>query len=264
MRDDMSHLTEEDLIAYHYAFGENRAAAEAHLAECAACRANFEALQRTLTAAGSAPLPERGDAYGAEVWRRLQPQLTARPGRWLGLRWGAWIAPRPMVLAGALAVLLVAAFFAGRFTRPVETPVAPLTSAATSAQVRDRILLVAVGDHLERSQMVLVELVNAKPGAALDISAEQQRAGDLVAASRLYRQTAERVGETGVASVLDELERVLVEIANSPSKISSPQLAELRKRIESRGILFKIRMVGTEVREREKTAQPLTGARKTS
>ena len=37
--------------------------------------------------------------------------------------------------------------------------------------------------------------------------------------SRLYRQAAVRAGEPGVASVLDELERVLIEVANSPPPV---------------------------------------------
>ncbi len=266
MKDAMDHLTDEELVDYHYASGGNRdAGATAHLSQCAACRADFEALERTLAAVDAAPVPERGDDYGAQVWRRVEARLAARPGRSWRFDWGEWLAPRRLALAGAMAALLVAAFLAGRFAGP--RPVVPTptgSDVAATAQGRDRILLVAVGDHLERSQMVLVELVNAKPGAALDISGEQQRAQDLVAANRLYRQTAERVGETGVANVLDELERVLVEIANSPAKVSSPQLAELRKRIESRGILFKIRVVGTDLRARQKTAAPPAETRKTS
>ena len=44
-------------------------------------------------------------------------------------------------------------------------------------QAGERVLLVAVGDYLERSQMVLFELANANPKDPLDISAEQERAG---------------------------------------------------------------------------------------
>jgi vacuolar-type H+-ATPase subunit E/Vma4 len=72
----------------------------------------------------------------------------------------------------------------------------------------------------------------------------------LVGANRLYRQTALNAGEAGMASVLDQLERVLVEVANSPSEVSSKQLESLRKRIESQGILFKVRVVGSDVRKR--------------
>ena len=57
-----------------------------------------------------------------------------------------------------------------------------------------------------------------------------------------------------MASVLDDLERVLIEVANSPSTISSAQLEAIQHRIEAKGILFKIRVVGTQVQEREKSA----------
>jgi anti-sigma factor RsiW len=67
----------------------------------------------------------------------------------------------------------------------------------------------AVGDHLERSQMVLVELAHADTSGELDISAERQLADDLVASNRLYRQTAQQMGHANVAGLLDELERVL-------------------------------------------------------
>jgi hypothetical protein len=153
----------------------------------------------------------------------------------------------------ALAASLVVAFLVGR--RFPDTPSQPLTPA-----VRERILLVAIGDHLERSQMVLVELANAPTDGPLDVSAERASANDLVSANRLYRQTAARSGETALVSMLEELERVLVEVAAGPERLSPASLGELQRRIESRGLLFKIRVVGSQVREREK-AKPPSGAR---
>ena len=47
---------------------------------------------------------------------------------------------------------------------------------AADPQAGERVLLVAVGDYLERSQMVLIELANASPKGTLDISSEQERA----------------------------------------------------------------------------------------
>jgi hypothetical protein len=44
--------------------------------------------------------------------------------------------------------------------------------AATDAMTGERILMVAVGDYLERSQMVLIELANASPRAQMDIFSE--------------------------------------------------------------------------------------------
>ena len=89
------------------------------------------------------------------------------------------------------------------------------------------------------------------PRSPLDISAEQERAADLVSESRLYRQTADHTGDTAVASVLDDLDRVLLEI-RTPRRRSLPDdLEKLRQRLEAEGILFKIRVLGSNVRNQE-------------
>ncbi len=121
--------------------------------------------------------------------------------------------------------------------------------------MRERVLLVAVGDHLERSQMVLVELVNANPDRKMDISDEQKWAEDLLVANRLYRQTAARTGDENVAVVLEDLERVLVEIAHSPSTLSREELAEIRKRIESQGNLIQGSLAGLADARRPKSGK---------
>ena len=247
----MRHLSEEELVLRFYGEAEAPAALEAHLGECPVCRQADEALRLALTAADAWPAPERGEGYGAQVWARLAPRLEPRPApsRRLSTR-------RGLLALLATAAALVAAFEAGRHWPGPPRP-APRTAAVPP--VRERILLVAVGDHLRRSQMVLVELANAAGDGPVDVSGERALAGDLVADSRLYRQAAARAGETGLGSVLDELERVLVEVANGPSTLSSRQLDELRERIESKGILFKVRVLGSQVREREKEARARPG-----
>jgi hypothetical protein len=168
----------------------------------------------------------------------LEPRLRATRRA----RWTPWLGG----LAAAAALVL--AFWLGRVTNPP----APPAAAPTQEQVRERVLLVAVGDHLERSQMVLLEVVNAPIDADTDLSASRRSAGELAAANRLYRQAAVRAGEPAVASVLDDLERVLVEIAHSPQPASSDEIGRLRQRIESKGLLLKVRVIGSQVREKQK------------
>ncbi len=238
----MNHLTEDQLVLHYYREQDAPAGAEAHLAECGACRSSYEALCGTLNALRDMPVPERGANYGTDVWRRIRPQIApARPGqeRRRVSQWVQW---------GAIAAMLAAAFFLGRVTQqPKET------ATAIPGQVKERILMVAVGDHLDRSQMVLAELVNTKPGESLDISGEQARVEDLVSENRLYRQAAFKAGDTNVSNLLEELERVLLEVAHTPAQLNSAEFDDLRQRIESQGILFKIRIVGSTVRERQKT-----------
>jgi hypothetical protein len=95
---------------------------------------------------------------------------------------------------------------------------------------------------------------NADVESAGQLRAEQAMARELVAANRLYRQTAEQTGDGSTGDVLDELERVLLEIANTPDDATRAELDALRARIASRGLLFKVRVVHSEMRERERQA----------
>ncbi len=253
----MNHLNEEQLVLYYY--GETTPDpnvdqnVEKHLGECEECRSAYHALQRVLNSVDSLPVPDRPADYEAQVWRSIEGSLPRR--RSFMPRWLSW---RPMLAAAAMAALLVGAFFAGRIERGKK-----VTGVATSgdSQVRERVLLVAVGDHLQRSQSVLVELANAGTAGSghLDISYEQRRAEDLLEENRLYRQTATSAGDDNTASMLDELERVLLEIAHSPSNVSEKQLDGLRKQIEDRGIIFKVKVFGKQVEERESAPAPASG-----
>jgi len=239
----MRHWSEEEMVLHFYG---DESEDSAHLSECDECRVRCQEIAQFLQGLDEMPAPARPPGYAAEVWRRLEPRLTAPPPirpKWQRLVW-----------SGAIAAALVVAFAAGWMLSRRNVPV--VTQAP--ALVRDRILLVTVGDHLERSRMVLVELANAP--AQADISSEREFAQDLLAANRLYRQTAADTGEGAVESLLEDLERVLLEIARSPERISAVDLEELRGRIESQGILFKIRVVESELRSRVPTAQQEGGS----
>lgn len=238
------HPGEEDLILRHYGEPSVAARVEDHLARCGECRSRAEEIAGTLALLdAAATVPERDEAYGRRVWQSLSPRL-ASPGVRRPL-----FAARPWILATGFAAVVVAAFLAGRLFPRTPAPPAPL-----SAAVRERILLVAVGDHLERSEMVLLEFVNTGAG---EPGRETRTAEHLVQANRLYRQSAVHAGDRNVAAVLDELERVLLEVAHAPTPASREAL---RRRIESEGTVFKIRILSSQVREREKPV-PSVGTR---
>jgi len=53
-----------------------------------------------------------------------------------------------------------------------------------------------------------------------------------------------------------------VEVAHRPSSMSPSDLADIRSRIESRGLLFRVRVIETQVREKEKeTTKTAAGTR---
>jgi hypothetical protein len=157
-----------------------------------------------------------------------------------------------LATAGALAVILVATYVAGRSSVP--PPPEAQRAGVPSDAARERVLLAAVGSHLDRSRVVLTEIAHRNGGGTADIAPEQATAADLAADNRLYRQAAARNGDAAVASVLEDLERVLVEIASSPSPVSHADLARWREQIQTKGLLFKVTVMGSRVRERQQDA----------
>jgi hypothetical protein len=240
------HLTEDDLILHYYGEQPEQGDGAIHLGSCEVCRSRLAVLQRVLNSMDTLPVPERDPAYGARVWQRLEPQIV-RPW-WHYKSWKSWLlgdlrTRQKIFVAAAVTCAMLIAFFAGRYSpRPDASPVA-------QGQVRERVLLVALGHHLERSQMILVEIANAPDDASLNIAGERAMAETLVEANRLYRQTALATGQNAAASVLDDLERILLEVAHSPDQLDAEDLAELQKRIEEQGLLFKVRVFGSQLRE---------------
>jgi len=239
-------LTEEQLVLHYYGEPGDSLEAERHIEECAQCRALYASFQRVLNVVASDPVPERGEDYGAEVWRRIEAKLPSRRWQWL---WAGSPALRWAFASAAMIALLAVAFLVGRqFPNRTAAPV-----VAADPQAREQVLVVAMVDYLDRSQMVLVELANSNASGPLDISAEQERAQELISDTRLYRQTAASTGDTSVTAILDEIERVMLDIARGPSRLSSVELGALRSRLQAEGILFKIRVVNSNMRSQEET-----------
>ena len=251
----MNHPDEQRLMEYAAGDAVDAKAIEQHLGECAACRDSVESVRRVVAVASAMEVPEPDAGFETRIWRGVRAELDPRPA-FAG--WREWFSLRRLAAATAMAVVVLAAFLAGRFWPRPEVGLGPATAVATP-QVRERILLVAVGDHLDRAQSILLEISNAEPasgtsGKTVDISREQKRAEELLGANRLYRQTALHTGDAPVADVLDELEPLLVELANGPSEVPASELEALQKRIAARGLLLKVRVVNSNVREKERAA----------
>lgn len=243
----MQHLDEEELVLHYY--GESPGEAiQGHLRSCHQCRKLAEEIRRALEAVDDLPLPERDEHYGQQVWQRLQPRLRRRSHWGLGRHW---------TLAAAVAFLMVAAFLAGRYWVP-STP----EMASISAEGRQRILLAAVAEHLEQARLLLVEVANAPAEDDLDISSEQDLAIDLAESNRFYRQAALGSDHAAVADLLDQLERILLDIAHSPPQLPADELEEIQQRIDSDGLLFKLHVVSATVQQQQiEAAQDLARQR---
>ena len=162
------------MLAYYRELpAPDQAAADNHLAACETCRAARTQLVETLGLVDAAPAAEAPPGFERVMWARVEAALPPPSG----LR--AWFVPRWALAAAGAAVVVVAAFVAGRWSGGAVTPPPTETVAVTApaSDTPERILLVAAGDHFDRSQMVLAELVNADPSQAGILDAERAPGG---------------------------------------------------------------------------------------
>ncbi|HWF05756.1 MAG TPA: hypothetical protein VHA06_18865 [Candidatus Angelobacter sp.] len=239
----MNHLSEEQIILHYYGDAEGEPEIERHLGACPDCKAEFARVQAMLQQIEPIEVPEPLATFEEKTWLNLRDQLPAR-----GSFFKRLLGPQQKwAFAGAMALLLAAAFLAGRFWPHVSDKSIAGQPNQPAQGNPQRVVLVAVGDHLERSQMLLVEIMNADGKGSVDFSAEQSQARDLLDNNHLYRVSAQQAGDPQVARLLDQLGRVLAEVANGPTEVSSGDLQQVRHTIQSEGLLFKVRVVGSEV-----------------
>lgn len=237
-RDARPHLTEDELALLHYGELEARAGAARHLMSCAACRAEYDELVAVLREVDALRPSEPEGGYGERLWERLAPRLAARPVRRRPSvnRWAA---------AAVLLLVLAAGFLAGRMSLRGPVGPSPIPEAA-----RARILRAAVEEHLERSTRTLLEVANRG-----DAAVAQTDARGLLGSNRLYRQSLAGAGEVDLVRLLEDLERVLTDIANGDAGDGDDGMAAIRDRIEERGLLFKLRIVTSRLRREQRDTQ---------
>jgi hypothetical protein len=261
------------MILYYYGESSEDSSIRDHLDSCGSCRSEYQNLQRSLAVVTADSVPERPADYGSRVWHQVQSQLRARrrfswavlwPFQWsssdVGRRTSdvgprtSDVGRRTLWAGSVVAVLIVGAFLLGRYWPHPQPPAVVEQATPVSLQAREQVLLSAIADHLEQSQLVLMEIAHSPEGGEVDIAASQAIAREALKANRIYKQAAARNGEPGLASILDDLELILLDIVHSPSTVSPAQIDEIRLRIQAQEILFKLRVLGSRVRERQKDA----------
>jgi hypothetical protein len=281
------HLSQEELILQYYgeaALGDR----SSHLADCSECTSELARLAAVLDRVTPAEAPEPADDYESRVWDRLHWRLRAekKSNRNAWVKWLAVAAVTALAFIGGLlwnrrpdktpADLVASNTSSGGVTTPTSTSPSAVTVAshdgrpATAAQApgattvapitRDRILFVVVGEHFDESERMLIELTNITPtdGTEMNLDIERAKAEELLASNRLYRRTALDRGEESVATLLDELEPILLQIAHAPDDMTAEELRSMQKRVEAKGLVFKLRVVRADVSKKStpRPAQP--------
>ena len=102
--------------------------------------------------------------------------------------------------------------------------------------------------HFEKSETLLVAFRNVRmnePGAAAEVAYERKRAQQLVLQNMMLRREADASGDVQISSLLENLEPILIDIANLPNKPDKDALRVIRQRVERKNIVPLLRVNST-------------------
>jgi hypothetical protein len=238
-------IEEDEMILHYYGESADREAIDRALAEDAELRARYERLRGELDRLPKLELPEADADLAARVWSGIRPELEPyRPfGRIFDRLRDEWRFRPGFALAAAATLALAAGILIGRGSQETVPP-AVAEAPALSEGARERLLLASVGDHLDGSARLLTTIANSSDAATL--GEKRDWAASLAVTNRLYRAAAERSGQRKIVALLDELEPLLLELANAPAESpdSIEELSATKERIDQKDLLFKLRVTG--------------------
>jgi hypothetical protein len=215
--------------------------------EWSAFMARLDAATRTAGDRGQviafASPPEAGKAAPAVTGFGLGRGFRRPDRRFAGL----------LTMAALLALVALSVFVASRAGRSLVAPAGSVPEIAGSVgspgekEVPVREGLATVGmRHLERSKLVVLGLAN-KDGEAstpADWEYERELATGLLNDTRLYRLAAEQRGLNSLASVMKDLELVLLQ-ASMAEGTDQRALPQIQRLIQKRGLVHKMDVVAT-------------------
>ena len=150
--------------------------------------------------------------------------MLSPPWRWL---------PAPLSVAG---------YGSTERRRPLQETMLSKTSRELPI-LRERVVVVVLSDHLDRTERLLMELKHADAGSAGMISPLQDEAQSLLAANRICRQNAKHDDDPALATALDRLDHLLVQLANQPGGLNSTTISKLQDEMNADGLLFEVRVL---------------------
>jgi hypothetical protein len=240
--------------------GRERDAVAAHVDRCARCRAEHEALRAVVDALAADPFRQQARAAEPPIGARA---MAARVEGCLQAEAPRGARPHALLLAvpAALAVLLLAVLLLPKLAMPLRP--APAAARATipppeaSSLVTEEALLQIernlarehAARYLSEAGDLLLSVaatgLDCEPGeATLDVGRAPERSRELLERRRLVVDEAE---VASARAVLDDVELALREVALLPSCVRRGDVERVRREVEDRQLLMRIRLMTREL-----------------
>jgi len=255
----MNKITEQDLVLYHYGelSGDESKAIRLLINSDQQLSAQYKELSLLLGAADEWKPANVAENFEQKIWKSVNKEIEAsgnklqvqRSSVSLWQRVSGWLLSglyHPAPVLALVVVLVSVAYFTGRYDQHQDNINDPAELLASlSSETRDKILFQSVTSHLERSSRLLTTVsMGTTPQSEIDIT-EQKWARQLLMSNRLFSKAAKQSGQWRIVSLLDELEPILIEMANSSENTLSTR-EQIKQRIKSQKLIFKTKAFKTE------------------
>lgn len=146
---------------------------------------------------------------------------------------------QPAFVFSVVAVAIAMAFISGRLVEHQEMIDNPEQMIASlDDEARQNILVQSVSLHLERTSRLMTSIkVSDQPTLVAD---EQEWAQRLLTSNRVFKVAARQAQQWRIVTLLEELEPLLIEMANSESADLTNR-SQITQRIDDNGLVFKTR-----------------------
>jgi hypothetical protein len=101
--------------------------------------------------------------------------------------------------------------------------------------------------HVEQSSLLLRTFRNARVEENAELSHEKHRAQQLLYQNILLRREATARGNVQVASLLDSLEPILIDIANLPERPAAEEVTTIKQRMERKNLVALLQVNSTQL-----------------
>jgi len=127
--------------------------------------------------------------------------------------------------------------------------VATDASSANSANVRSADTETLTAQHVEQSELLLRAFRNLRPGSpeGNDLGYERRRAQQLFYQNVLLRREADAAGNVEVATLLESLEPILLDIANLSDHAHDEDVGVIKERVERKNLVALLQVNSTSM-----------------
>jgi hypothetical protein len=235
---------------------------ERHLALCEECSGLYAGMAAAVRKLDVRPAPDAPPQFWESYWDRLERRMAAeaggrgapasapfRPARPVpALRWAAGA-------AGALLILAAGIFIGRNVLRPPAQPTIATQAAqpgagpggrtALDAGTAEAALPLRASHYLRRSRVLILAVVNSDLQTEESLSLNlplQKKASEALALEAAALKKEIGSGDRRLERLISDLEMILLQIANLKPEPDVADIEIIRAGIESRDILFKIRL----------------------